>query len=348
MKKTNTQWSVTKINRDMQNGIITFDYAYQRQPNAWKKSTKVGLIESCIHDYPIPAVFAETREDSSQVFMIDGQQRFFTFKQFLNNEFTLDDIEENEVEVIENGETKIYDVEGKTFSELPSIIQDMIKETSITVYFLKDATSEQINKIFRNINKGEPFKPFEMFRVEYPEFSDALKPVVEQTEFMLFAFTATQIRNQEHVQSAVQLLAILEDYNDISNKGLSKFAENFGIPNQECIDRLTRIFKYIKESVETIEESTKKKFLKKVHISGIGYIADQAIKNNVSPYDFKQWLVKFFCEENKESTTSYKSACRNSSASKDSVERRKQALQTSYDNFMNKLHQQNEHDSEEE
>src|SRR4051812_21570643 len=75
-------WTVETIVRQIQQGNIDLDPAFQRR-NAWRDHRRSRLIESFILNFPVPQiVLAENPRDRGRFIVIDGKQRLLTIAGF--------------------------------------------------------------------------------------------------------------------------------------------------------------------------------------------------------------------------------------------------------------------------
>ena len=70
-------------------GEYAVDKLYQREDCAWDEPKKKSFIKDMLlHPVPVP-IYLDSRKENSVTYVLDGQQRLTTFKQFKNNEFAL-------------------------------------------------------------------------------------------------------------------------------------------------------------------------------------------------------------------------------------------------------------------
>ncbi|WP_222430337.1 DUF262 domain-containing protein [Gluconacetobacter diazotrophicus] len=123
------------------------DPEYQRR-HRWSDERKSRLIESFLMNVPVPPVFLYER-DLARFEVMDGRQRLTALSEFYENKFSL------------TGLQYWSDLEGRTYSQLPSKIRDGIDRRYISsIILLKEtaATDEQaalLKKIvFERLNSG--------------------------------------------------------------------------------------------------------------------------------------------------------------------------------------------------
>ncbi|NOU30780.1 MAG: DUF262 domain-containing protein [Polyangiaceae bacterium] len=123
------------------------DPEYQRR-HRWSPERKSRLIESFLMNVPVPPVFLFERE-LARFEVMDGRQRLTSLGDFYANKFALIGLEQ------------WADLNGRTYSELPSKIQDGINRRYISsIILLKetggdDAKAAELKKmIFERLNSG--------------------------------------------------------------------------------------------------------------------------------------------------------------------------------------------------
>ncbi len=123
------------------------DPEYQRR-HRWSVERKSRLIESFLMNVPVPPVFLYER-DLARFEVMDGRQRLTALSEFYDNKFAL------------KGLQYWSDLDGRTYSQLPSKVRDGIDRRYISsIILLKEtaATEEQAamlkKVVFERLNSG--------------------------------------------------------------------------------------------------------------------------------------------------------------------------------------------------
>ncbi|MCP4151642.1 MAG: DUF262 domain-containing protein [bacterium] len=130
---------------------IDLNTDFQREGNLWSTATMSRLIESLLVRFPLPAFYFDASNDDKWL-VVDGLQRLYTFKRFVLDCQT----EGRKDEALRlTGLEFLTDFEGKTFTELPHVMQRRFNEAQITAYLIKPGTPEDVRySIFYRINTG--------------------------------------------------------------------------------------------------------------------------------------------------------------------------------------------------
>jgi len=143
IKVDRANFSIFELKRqyEKRNKLI-IDPNFQRQ-SVWRsKKQKSELIESILMGIPLPLIyFSQNSEGKLQV--VDGRQRLTTLFDFLNDKFSLSEL---------NILTKL---KGKKFSQLEADEQSDLEDYQIIAYIIKPPTPDRIKfDIFDRVNRG--------------------------------------------------------------------------------------------------------------------------------------------------------------------------------------------------
>jgi uncharacterized protein with ParB-like and HNH nuclease domain len=111
--------------------------------STWSNAKKSRLIESFILNIPVPAIITHCPSCGSHE-IIDGNQRWQTVIGFLENHFTLSDLE------------VLTSLNGCSYSNLPARIRDRLNNCHlkrITIIYNSDTSFEEINTFIQLIKE---------------------------------------------------------------------------------------------------------------------------------------------------------------------------------------------------
>lgn len=112
---------------------------FQRQ-YVWDDKLASKLIESVLLNVPIPPCYLSENEDN-ELDVIDGQQRIYSLYRYLNNEFSLKNLE------------AISEINGKRFFELTSKEQRKIKTHTLRCVVITNESHPEIKfDVFERLN----------------------------------------------------------------------------------------------------------------------------------------------------------------------------------------------------
>jgi len=138
---------IDSIVRRIKQGKIILQPDFQRY-FVWDDVKSSRLIESALLDIPLPIVYL-SEENDGKVYVIDGQQRLTSFLSFIDGKFP--DGKEFKL----RGLKVLKDLNGNTFSDLETNLQDKVQNFSIrTITFKKESGKDLKFEIFERLNTG--------------------------------------------------------------------------------------------------------------------------------------------------------------------------------------------------
>jgi len=143
----------------------------------WPTDKQSRLIESCIMRIPLP-VFYVAEGPGGEIIIVDGLQRIITFSRYVDNEFKIQGIGEEE-----NQDSPI---KGKFFRDLPLKLQERILDTQLIMYILDANAPDRARlDIFERVNSGVPLSRQQMRNAIYNgPATQWLKDVAESDWFI--------------------------------------------------------------------------------------------------------------------------------------------------------------------
>ncbi len=119
---------------------------YQRQV-VWPERAKVSLMETILLGFPIPEIYLSyetTAEGEQTVSVVDGQQRLTALLDFLDNKYTLDELEDNDLR---------EHFEGALFRELPDEVRKEFFQYRFPIRRLSNLDDEFVRAVFARVNR---------------------------------------------------------------------------------------------------------------------------------------------------------------------------------------------------
>lgn len=204
---------------------------YQRE-FVWDIKMQSEFIESLFLWMPIQAIFVSTNEEGL-LEIIDGSQRIRTINAFVKNEFKIE------------GVTKLTQLNGLKFSDMPPARQRKFKLIPIRFHNISDKATLEIRKdIFRRINKHEQLTASEIRKGSYeghfysfiqecaknPDFRE-LCPITKEVsdrgeyeELLLRFFAYTDIDEKWGINTKERGKPLLDKY--LEDKNQNGFSED--------------------------------------------------------------------------------------------------------------------------
>ncbi|CAD6491406.1 MAG: hypothetical protein FFODKBPE_00142 [Candidatus Argoarchaeum ethanivorans] len=193
-------------------------YKWDKENN--EKTSK--FIESCLMRIPLPACyFAEDDEKNHMV--IDGVQRITTIKKFFNDEFSLE------------GLTVFTDLNGKKFSELGDLKNDLENYTIRCIILRNDNKKELIQDIFARLNQGAvELTSQEIRHAIYPGSLDKLLSELGKNDLIKdFGIGKDGKRIKDGLEPEEQVLRFFAMGSDLTDyENFSKYLDSFMSNNQ--------------------------------------------------------------------------------------------------------------------
>ena len=140
---------VANIIERLKDNRIVLEPDYQRISGLWDDQKQSRLIESLIVRIPLPSFYFDYDDENDKYTVIDGLQRLWAIRRF------------TALDVSDPDRLRLKDLEylpehnGKTYEELPLVLQRRIREQNLVAYMIRPGTPEYVrNSIFTRINTG--------------------------------------------------------------------------------------------------------------------------------------------------------------------------------------------------
>ena len=327
-KKLTTQWSAKALARQMRLGEITFDNVIQRNP-CWDMNRKSLLVHTMLSDYPIPHFYA-TRSTGGGYDMIDGKQRSYTIRDFLNNDFALSNATPETT--LDDGEA--FDLVGKKFKDLPEELQERITDFPLNIYYFENISDDEVIELFFRINNGCAFIPIELTRVR----AVSMKQINEAAKHKLFhtVLTANKLKKYINEDLVIKTWVILNvDKPDLSTQAIRPLMESVTFTDDEILemydiyDRMFAAYEILNNNKNS--KNAAKKFSSSIHFLALVPVIKQSIADNVSDDDLANWIATFFGGHNGKSVSDeYNEKADSQTTNPERVQKRHNAIMGHY------------------
>lgn len=299
MMKSNVQWNAKQVAKMVQNGSLKFDNAVQRG-FVWDKKRQTLLIDSMLRGYPIPPMYTiksdpitnEKGKEINTFDCLDGKQRCTTIAMFVNDEFSLGDMDYVQYE---NGDE--VDVSGQLFSDLDEELQDRILSYSLTVYFFTGITDDEICEMMARLNNGKSLTSYELSRVKARD----LATIQQLANHHLF----DEISNKGYACEDIVVKSYImlnDDQPCLDTRVVRPLIEKMELDDKD-IDQLKNCFDYIDnvrdiilqdDSDPDLNRQIGRKIIKKTHLVSLVPVVWDAIKKKKPEQKFAEFIQYFF------------------------------------------------------
>ena len=341
-------WTNKQVAKMIEKETISFDNLVQRG-EVWELWRMSELIWSIVMNYPIPPIYCErgTGSDDNKVKRfdcLDGKQRCTTIYKFLNDKFALTQLKPIPY-IDENGNEKTIDISGCKFSELDEELQDIIRDSTITVKYFDNINQDKKAEMFRRLNQGRPLST----KTRTLASAKNIKELLDIGSHKLFNEMLTEKSRANKNQAVIVVKAwtmLNREVEDISfaSKDFNPMIEEVEITDDEKLE-LNNVFDYVVnvhgELKDNHEKDVAKKLYTEVHLIGLVKYVAKALNDGIVEPMFAEWLINFFkTENNTEEYEAYMNACTSGIARNYSIMARDNALNMSYHKFF-KLEEEN-------
>lgn len=319
LKRANIQFSGKTLYNQIEKGNVSFDWAIQRRL-VWNLEKKSMLINSMIENYPIPPFYFEKSENGYDA--IDGKQRSNAIHGYINNEYSLFD----EFPIVVDEDGNEYECNGLKFDELPEVLQDKIKDYSLTIYYFENLTDEEKVEMFDRINSGQPLTAIELTRVKAKSINQFQQ--IAKHELINGIITEKSKEKYNHENLAMQIYSMcFINEPDFTTKIFRNSIREFEISESQ-IQILNDAMNYVLFAISEldVEDKDQKKILTKIkrksHIVSIIYFAKLCIENKITKESFYKSIYHFFNTTKTSINEAYNASCGGGSARKENIQKR--------------------------
>lgn len=251
------------------NDDICRDVLVQRLEGQWTSKKKSELIVSILQNRPIGEILITSERVHEAMYMsqaiLDGLQRTDTMCGYLNDRFSLSKNTKplSCVCKSDDGEIIKYEVEiaGKKFSQLPPILQRIIRNYDISMYEYSGFTDDELDDIIYNINNGVSFKPNQKLRLAFgTNTMKFIQPICKNA--IWDNVDGCNAKNDSILGCVTRTMMIMMGCDcDLSATEMNNFAEEFDIKaNEYSVKRIGQLFdrlnditsssKFVEEDIE--------------------------------------------------------------------------------------------------
>ena len=326
------------------------EYMESQRAYVWETWRASNLIQTVLLKNPIPEITVYRADDKSQFRKtVDGQQRLTSIYLFINDGFKLDISKTMFPKFTIEGEqfSANETLQGKTFSQLPELWQDIIKIYQLRITTMNNCSEEDAEKAFVQMNSGaKGLKPSEIRKAAMGSDTRKFFRSILDSDWILHALTPLATKGNAGDEILSQVITLLHNNGpiELSKDNIDKSIYGFrelGLP-EEIEDNMINVSNYLSQATEIWISNKKKEdekegskrvknystyrytWLNKTNTVMLMYSAHSALKNNVDVEEFSVWAYKFFQAPSKE----YKEGLQDKVIDLKRVELRLNAIQT--------------------
>jgi len=292
----------------------------------WETWRASNLIQTVLLKNPIPEITVYRADDKSQYRKtVDGQQRLTSIYLFINDGFKLDISKTMFPKFTIEGEqfSANETLQGKTFSQLPELWQDIIKIYQLRITTMNNCTEEDAEKAFVQMNSGaKGLKPSEIRKAAMGSDTRKFFRSILDSDWILHALTPLATKGNAGDEILSQVITLIHNNGpiELSKDNIDKAIYGFrelGLP-EEIEDDMINVSNYLSQATEIWISNKKKEdekegskrvknystyrytWLNKTNTVMLMHSAHSALKNNVDVEEFSVWAYKFFQAPTKE------------------------------------------------
>jgi len=315
-KRTHLEMNFLQLAKKRLAGNVRFDLEVQRR-GVWTDEQKENLIDSLLHDYPIPPLYFIDRGNSNEKWTLDGQQRITAMAEFYEDKFEV----KYDSEILVDDDGKEYDVGGLFYSELPLEVKNKLNSSNLITYNFAEISEDEITLMFKRLNAGTPFKKIELIRIDMPNELTAFVNEMSRDNFYKELISVSD-RSRIHFSDQeiiLQTLIVLNDEESgVSGKEIQEFVMDFELTDDVKLEFM-EILEYLNKAF-----TVKNKNLKKTHIPTLFKLVKLAIEKETEHLDFAFFVDRFF--KGLKSGGAYRNTTSSGSAKKENIKKRYEIL----------------------
>lgn len=196
----------------------------------WTKKQKSSLIETILTGMPMPNIYTYLDLSTDKELIIDGQQRLTTINKFINNEFKLSGLENN-------------NLNGFYYYTLPEEYKNRLKNYLLNITQIDNLNNNNIlYEIFKKFNTGATkLNPQEIRNCIYQGKFNSLVKSLTQYEGFNKIFKDKEIDRMEKEEYILRFFAMYENF-DNYKPDIKAFLDEFSNEKIKMNDISDEIF----------------------------------------------------------------------------------------------------------
>lgn len=340
---TTTTWTMKRLLKEFNN--INFRCPVQRG-FVWDIGRQSLFIHSLLNGDIIPPLFIRrlSLEDGNQYKMEarDGQQRCTTVYRFMKGEFKLSKIPEYkegdkfDFRIARGENEELQDINGLSWNDLTEEEKDKIKDATISIYYIDNATDIEADMIFFKLNNGKSLTNTELARAQ-AKSRDILKALSDHKLFATM-FSEKALVNSSFDMAVKMWFMLNEDEPNLMSSHIKAELKSIDVTPEES-SRITNVLDFallVYNNLSVVKIA--KRMITKTHFLSLVPVIDRAIEDDINPAKFVEFVESFYDgKSTKEPTinSAYNGIFDNASASRSHIRVRHNALMNHYEKLFN-------------
>lgn len=340
---TTTTWTMKRLLKEF--GNINFRCPVQRG-FVWDIGRQSLFIHSLLNGDIIPPLFIRrlSLEDGNQYKMEarDGQQRCTTVYRFMKGEFKLSKIPEYkegdkfDFRIARGENEELQGINGLSWNDLTEEEKDRIKDATISIYYIDNATDIEADMIFFKLNNGKSLTNTELARAQ-AKSRDTIKSLGGH-ELFAKMFSEKAMVNSSFDMIVKIWFMLNEDEPNLMSDHIKAELKSIDITPEDS-SRINNALDFALTVYNNVSvPKIAKRMITKTHFLSLVPIIDKAIEDDINPAKFVEFVESFYDgKSTKEPTINniYNEVFNNASASRSRIRVRHNALMNHYEKLFN-------------
>lgn len=340
---TTTTWTMKRLLKEFDN--INFRCPVQRG-FVWDIGRQSLFVHSLLNGDIIPPLFLRrlSLEEDNKYKMEarDGQQRCTTVYRFMKGEFKLSKIPEYkegdkfDFRIPRGEDKKLENINGLSWDDLTEDEKDRIRDATISIYYIDNATDIEADMIFFKLNNGKSLTNTELARAQ-AKSRDTIKSLGGH-ELFTKMFSEKAMVNSSFDMIVKIWFMLNEDEPNLMSDHIKAELKSIDITPEDS-SRINNVLDFALTVYNNISvPKIAKRMITKTHFLSLVPIIDKAIEDDINPAKFVEFVESFYDgKSTKEPTINdiYNEVFNNASASRSRIRVRHNALMNHYEKLFN-------------
>lgn len=339
---TTTTWTMKRLLKEFDN--INFRCPVQRG-FVWDIGRQSLFVHSLLNGDIIPPLFLRrlSLEDNKyKMEARDGQQRCTTVYRFMKGEFKLSKIPEYkegdkfDFRIPRGEDKKLENINGLSWDDLTEDEKDRIRDATISIYYIDNATDIEADMIFFKLNNGKSLTNTELARAQ-AKSRDTIKSLGGH-ELFTKMFSEKAMVNSSFDMIVKIWFMLNEDEPNLMSDHIKAELKSIDITPEDS-SRINNVLDFALTVYNNISvPKIAKRMITKTHFLSLVPIIDKALEDDINPAKFVEFVESFYDgKSTKEPTinSAYNGIFDNASASRSHIRVRHNALMNHYEKLFN-------------